>query len=790
MRELPAPLAPMGAYKQFVIYYATPSTTRPGKIDKFPADFRTGRIMVDAHDPQYWTDANTAIAAAANLGAPYGVGFTFTANDPFWFLDIDGCLVNGQWSQIATQLCQYFAGAAIEVSYSGNGLHIFGIGTPPAHGCKNEQFELEFYSSRRFAALTGVGAIGNAGLDFSQHLPQLVAAYFPPGASSGDGAFEWTEAPCVEWRGPTDDNELIRRAMRSQSAAGAFGGRASFSDLWEGNTEALAKAYPDPVRAYDASSADAALAQHLAFWTGKNCERIRTLMEKSKLVRDKWNREDYLVRTITGAASRQIDVLTDKLPEPVAGVEAPQNDAPKPKVLEGNPYVALDRQIDFFAGCVYVLDLHKILVPGGVLLKPEQFKVAFGGHTFPMDGANEKVSRDAFEVFTQSQAFRAPRVNLPAFRPDMPAASIENRGGLAFVNTYWPIEVPRKVGDASPFLNHLRKVLPDERDAMILLSYMAACVQHKGFKFQWAPVIIGTEGNGKTLFTRCVAEAIGRRYVHWPKASQLSNKFNSWMLGRIFYGVEDIFVSDNKADVMEALKPMITGGDGLEIEGKGVDQITADICGNFMFNSNHLDAIRKTANDRRFCMLYTAQMSAADISRDGMNGAYFPELYKWLKSDGYAIVAELLHTWPIPDEFNPATSCHRAPVTTSTNAAIHNSSGGIEQEIIEAIHEGKPGFCGGWISSMMLDRLLTDIGAARRVSRNKRKQMLEAMGYVQHPALQDGRVNSLVLPDGGKPRLFVHENAADYRIATAADAARAYEQANNVSQAAARAFAR
>jgi hypothetical protein len=79
----------------------------------------------------------------------------------------------------------------------------------------------------------------------------------------------------------------------------------------------------------------------------------------------------------------------------------------------------------------------------------------------------------------------------------MPPGALVQRGGQTFVNTYWPVDVPRKAGDGSPFLNHLAKVLPDERDRFILLCYMAACVQHKGVKFQWAPLLQGVEGNGK-----------------------------------------------------------------------------------------------------------------------------------------------------------------------------------------------------------------------------------------------------------------------------------------------------
>ena len=399
MRELPPALGAMGAYRQFIVYIAQPSRTRPGKTDKFPVDFRSGRVA-NAHDAAIWTDHATAIAAAASWGAPYGVGFVFTEADPFWFLDLDNCLLpdGSDWSDLAKSLCGVLAGAAIEVSQSGKGLHVFGTGRPPVHGCKNEALGLEFYHSGRFVALTGTSASGNAGLDCSHILPALVANYFPPDAAQ---AMEqgWTDGPVAEWRGPADDDELIRRALRSQSTASAFGGRASFADLWAGNIEALSKAYPDPARAYDSSSADAALCQHLAFWTGKDCERMLRLAGKSALVRDKWEREDYLPRTILGAVGRQFEVLTDKAPEPVAGTpEGPApsatNEPPRPAMVQGSTFINNDEQLSLFAGCVYVRDLHRVLVPGGNTLKPEQFKVHFGGYTFTMDAANEKTTKE------------------------------------------------------------------------------------------------------------------------------------------------------------------------------------------------------------------------------------------------------------------------------------------------------------------------------------------------------------------------------------------------------------
>jgi hypothetical protein len=803
MRELPLALLPFAPYHQFVIYLVQPSRARPGKTDKFPCDWKTGRV-VNAHDPQYWTDAPTAIVACehfiATTGQNYGVGFVVSDSDPFWFLDMDNCQVvdpetkNVDWSPVAKQLCQVFNGAALEVSQSGMGLHLFGVGRPPAHGCKNETFGLEFYHSGRLAALTGTHASGSAAVDFTAALPWLVANYFP--ATSGPGfdpsldlmqqwALACTEGPAEEWRGPADDEELIRRALQSRSTGAAFGDKASFADLWTCNIPVLAKAYPDDVRAYDSNRADSALAQHLSFWTGRDHERIARLMPRSALNRDKFERPDYLPRTIMAVCARNMDVLTDKLPEPLAGsVAGPLPSAGghqpvQPTLVTGSIYLGIEDQFKLFVGCVYVRDIHRVLVPGGLLLKPDQFKVNYGGYVFQMDTSNEKTTRDAWEAFTQSNAYRCPRADSSCFKPDLPAGALIERGGQVFTNTYWPVEVPRKVGDPTPFLIHLQKVLPDERDRLILLSYMAACVQHKGYKFQWAPLLQGVEGNGKTLFTRCVAEAVGRRYVHWPKASKICKEFNAWMIGKLFYGVEDIYVPEQKREIIEELKPMITGGDGLEIEGKGVDQISADICGNFIFNSNHKDAVRKTKNDRRYGVMFSAQQQAEDLARDGMGGDYFPKLYDWLRADGYAIVSELLHTFPIPPEYNPATLCQIAPKTTSTQMAIDASQGGVEQEIAEAVAQGLPGFCGGWLSSMMLDALLERMGSARRLTHSKRREMLDALGYVAHPALPDGRVNNLVLPDNGKPRLFILKTAVDYRIATPADAARAYETANN-----------
>lgn len=749
-----------------------------GKTDKIPCSALTGQHGIDAHSPANWCDHTRAVSTAAAWGPGYTVGFVLTAADDFWCLDIDDALrPDGSWSPLATALCARLAGGVVELSQSGRGLHIWGLGSSAlgAHTMKRVDLGIEFYTEARFIAI-GTGATGTMAASVPS-LAGVVAEYFPPRAV---GAAVAAEGPCAEWWGPTDDAELLRRALQSKSTAGVFGGRATFADLWHADTDALARAYPgDP---FDASSADAALAQHLAFWTGRDVARIERLMRQSSLAREKWDmRDDYLVeRTIMAACGMCINVLQDKKLE---RAEVPTNTPPAVQAMsarDGAQFLGAVEQAELFKGCVYVLDVHKALIMGGRLINPDRFRVMFGGYTFMMDGRNERTSRNAWEAFTESQLLKAPHADSTCFRPGLPPAAIVSDTGTTRVNTHWPVDVPCTPGDPSLFLQHLAKLLPNADDRGILLAYMAACVQHQGVKFQWAPVIQGVEGNGKTFLSRCVAEAIGRRYVHWPKASKLAKQFNSWMVGKTFYAVEDIHTSE-QTDVIEELKPMITGGDGLEIEAKGVDQVSAEICGNFMFNTNHAAGLRKTRNDRRFAVFYCAQQQASDLVRDGMGGNYMRQLYDWVRDGGgYAVVTHYLKNYPIPDHLNPAGGCQRAPITSSTEAAIEAGLGRVEQEIAEQIDQGTPGFCGGWISSMAVDKLLDRMHRGGAVPPNRRRDMLRSMGYDWHPGLTSGRVHNVVLPDGGKPRLFVSAGHPSIALTSAAAIAAAYCAAQGV----------
>jgi len=322
-------------------------------------------------------------------------------------------------------------------------------------------------------------------------------------------------------------------------------------------------------------------------------------------------------------------------------------------------------QLEVFKGCVYVRDSHKILIPGGAMLSQGQFDASFGGYIFDINKDGTKTTDSAWQCFTKSQALKFTRADSLCFRPECEPCIIIEDDGIKMVNSWWPISTERAVGNPEPFIKHIEKMLPDQTDRDILIHWMASLVQNQGKKFQWAPVLQGVEGNGKTMLIECLVKCIGKRYVHTPNVDDFvksGGKFSGWIQNRLLIGMEEVYINGDK-NILNVLKPMITNS-LIESQKKGIDQITIENRANFLFCTNYKDAIGKTATDRRYAIFYTAQQYLGDLQRDGMTGNYFPRLWDWLRGGGFAIVNEYLHTYPLIDALNPAKDCVRAPITS------------------------------------------------------------------------------------------------------------------------------
>lgn len=718
-------------YNQFINWRLVPDADNPGEYKKLPCDLN-GQI-INSHDSKYWLPADKAAMS------PHGIAFVFAETDPFWFLDLDGAWDGQRWSDVANWAVDWFRGCAIEVSQSGKGLHLFGYGAhalPRDHGCKNTANGIELYTTGRFCALTGIQAAGDAWIDYSGRMAEFVVrAGLRPRSETLSEVVAF-DGPDPKYTGPADDETLIRMMTDAAGSFKAgFGAKCHAKALWEGDRAELTKHWPvTKPRAdgatWDWSAADAALMWHLSFWTGRDAERMARLFEQSKIYRPgKYEGKGaYRLGLLIKSGVRNPGVY-DRAPRGIA--VAPVDPAAIGVSLasgtrEGTrSTMELAKQIEHFKGCVYVQNAHAVLVPDGRLLKPAVFDATYGGYSFQMQFDSGRPTHDAFKAFTQSRMYGFPKVGDTCFRPDRaPDEIIDNR-----VNVWRPIVVDETEGDVGPFVDHVAKMIPDPLDRAILFTYMKSLARNPGVKFQWAPVIQGVEGNGKSMLIRVMCHAVTKVYSHLPKASQLTEKYNSWLERRIFIGVEEIKVSERR-EVLEDLKDAVTN-DWIEIRGMQQEKRMSENYTNWIFCTNHKDAIPIDENQRRYAIFYTAQQTKADLIRDGITEEYFKRVYDWLRGGGYGNVAYWLRHSPLDAvEYDPAGISQRAPSTSSTREAILMSLGRVEQEIMDAVEGELPGFRDDWVSTAAVTNLLEKNGV-RSISGRKMGEILKSLGYAK-----------------------------------------------------------
>lgn len=290
MRVLADALGGMRDIPQWFIWRLEWQATE-GKYKKTP----WASCPIDASLPSAWLSYTQAVSTLTALNADpscatgiirYGLGFWLTANSGYWFFDLDKCAIGDKvLSDFAAGMVAAFPGALMEWSSSGKGIHIIGKYAAPIgpHRSRDvHKLNLEFYTQGRGIAfgLDGI-AQGSADSCHDVMVAQLIEQYFPARAVAESVGAR------AEWRGPSDDDELVRRMLAARvSAESAFGGKPNVRQLWNGECE-------------KDSGADMALASHLAFWTGCDAERMERLMRRSGLVRPKWNEHRTYLRELT-----------------------------------------------------------------------------------------------------------------------------------------------------------------------------------------------------------------------------------------------------------------------------------------------------------------------------------------------------------------------------------------------------------------------------------------------------------------------------------------------------------
>ncbi|HEY4364964.1 MAG TPA: hypothetical protein VGN17_28630 [Bryobacteraceae bacterium] len=274
---------------------------KPAKQPFSPMTLTMGNRLEDTSSYVFAVDTlRNAVAygtAEAHVqGPPFaGLGFRFEydAIAPFIFIDLDNCRnpETGEIESWAHAIIERL-NSYTEISPSGRGVHIL-CRSRRTPGEGNRKGNIEIYWRGRWAAMTGQH-LANTPVDLEDRTEEVLvlhAELFPPAPPVFVAPPSISKAPRLAPSVRLTDDALLNRARTARNGA-------MFRTLFD-----------EPPSRPNHSEEDLRLCSMLAFWTARDVERIDRLFRRSALMRDKWNRQDYRVRTIAKAVMSTREVF-------------------------------------------------------------------------------------------------------------------------------------------------------------------------------------------------------------------------------------------------------------------------------------------------------------------------------------------------------------------------------------------------------------------------------------------------------------------------------------------------
>ena len=227
----------------------------------------------------------------------------------------------------------------------------------------------------------------------------------------------------------------------------------------------------------------------------------------------------------------------------------------------------------------------------------------------------------------------------------------------------------------------------DQKEAVILTSWLAHQIQKPGILLGWCPVIYSIPGIGKGFLFELLQSVLGRKNVNKVEATQAISKYTGWATNSSTIILNEIrIVGENRFAIVDRLKPLITD-DTIQIEEKFVSAHSAINTANYLCLTNYKDAIPVNKTDRRWWILNCQIRDITQLEElvGRKEGEYFTELFANLKY--FDDIRRWLLDYKIPESFS---SLVRAPINRSREIAIMTeeakTTGLLELE--ELIKEG------------------------------------------------------------------------------------------------------
>ena len=280
------------------------------------------------------------------------------------------------------------------------------------------------------------------------------------------------------------------------------------------------------------------------------------------------------------------------------------------------------------------------------------------------------------------------------------------------------------------FMAHVALTVASEREQRIVLDFMAFVYQNPGKRVQWALLLKGIEGNGKSYFFRVMQAILGSQ-ASVVSTTAIDSAFTGWAEGSILACIEEIRISGvNKYAILDKMKPIISN-DTIPVVHKNKNEKHIPNFTSYMMMTNHADAIPVGDNDRRYCVIFTRQTRKEDLFAElgGKEGAlaYFGELFGDLERRP-DVFARFFTDYEISDDFSPTG---RAPETEGLSDMRNMHISEDRENVENALADYACDIVGQDLIDVTYLNRQAVMGGKEMPMTSKLAHILSDMGYVQ-----------------------------------------------------------
>jgi len=369
-----------------------------------------------------------------------------------------------------------------------------------------------------------------------------------------------------------------------------------------------------------------------------------------------------------------------------------------------------------FGRFCYVLDIKRFIdLETMQMLDKEQFN-ATNADVGPVYSSTKCAASIYLNATSQRRMYRRL-----TYRPGQ--NWLVNEDGVSAVNTWRPSTLVLPKGEVTdlkigPWLDHMKYLIPDDRERAILLRWCAFMVQHPERKINWAILLGGGQGIGKDLAFQPLMKIMGAENIAQINAATIAGGYTDWAHGKKLVVVEEMHSFERK-DTMNRLKPFIAAPpDELRINIKYTPQFQVPNILCMLLFTNLIDALGLEDDDRRFFVVW----SDAKPESEG----YYSRLVNWYENGGYEAVAG----WLMKHDVSDFEASGRAPATSAKDDMRRASLPILNAWIEECLADGVGPFARPLIALEDILAAMPNYVSRTRPTKEKVSNILKRLGAV------------------------------------------------------------